>query len=631
MSKMQFHYYGSTLSLLVLAMWLTGCGDRVESTSDSTAMSYEDDRFNDADLNKFFKQHEATRQKLLDMRDAQIRDFFAEGEKESPNYFALAERVTDETKQFVVGLMQEATEQLPFFDQDNMAFVAAGSLARRDSGFYTDIEGFLLQPEDKPINQHNGKMWAQFVSDLLFGLQEHPDIGVFGLRLDEADSSPFHHRFFARNYTPGQALCSVVKSLGGTKTVLSGKSLGALDKRFYERYYPFEGTWANLTTPDKLVQYLLAFEKGIVPFVTESFPETPAGGWTPQNPEPSWPLWVAHEGLLNRAEINSATIKSRLATGECAKELNDYEKSTLADAVEKRMLATELSVLGKGPYNLRHQTLMTGSEGLYNYFLSKKAEILTKERSEELVKKMTAYLLDSIRNTEESALVTLDGVLPPAIDIKRTFFRLFEQFATNMGLRNMTDKTGQVENLDALLAMGILGNDFYTRLKDEMNFLTGVRLHQLAVFGAQLVKTYTSQERYDQENAKFIAQLEKMEKDLANAKTRGTLTPKMQANYVDMKRRVEAMKKLNPSNDVAILTEKQIERLKSKTLPLMNELYKRWVAYEGFTYTNTEDANGKVISSVKNAEDTPNLQAFQDDFDFASFDLKSVGMVPVKK
>lgn len=593
--------------------------------------SFEDDRFNDVDLNQFFNKHLKLREKLLAMRTAQIDEFFKESAKEKPNYFSIAEKVSDESKQFISGVMEEVTEQLPFFDANNMAFVAAGSLARRDSGFFTDIEGFLLQMDDKPMNQFTGKQWSQAVSDLLFSLQEHPDIGVFGLRLDEADSSPFHNRYFARRFKPDEEYCSVLKSMGGPDAILHGKKLGFLDKQYYARYYPFEGAWTNMTTPDKVVQYLLSFEKGIVPFVTESFPETPEGGWTKENPEPAWPLWVKQEGLLNTKEINSDLIYNRMTDGQCVANMNDTDRKLMADAIEKRLMSTELSVLGKGPYNLRAQVLLTGSPGIYDYFLQRRAEMLTKDRAASLVKQMTDKFFVDIKTRQESSDVMIKGILPGAIDIKRTFFRLFEQFATNMGVRYLTLKQSQTDNIDELVKMQVLGSDFAERLLSEMNFLTGVRLYQLAVNGEQLYQSYTSQESFDTANNKLKGQLTKAMTDLNAAKAKdpdSELSKKLTFKVVDLKRQTAAMEKLNPSREEPVLTSEQITHLKEKTIPIMQELFKRWVAFEGFRYVDVANSSGKV-TPIKNPVDTPNPAAFHDDFNVSAFDLNSVGLTPM--
>jgi len=110
-----------------------------------------------------------------------------------------------------------------------------GSMARDESGFFTDLEIGILVAKKDPVVLNYFKRFSQVLADRFFKLGEHPDVGGKGLRIDEGDNAPEHLRWYARYASPEQ------------QTILEKNDSGK---------GPYEGSRIFVATPQEFANLL---------------------------------------------------------------------------------------------------------------------------------------------------------------------------------------------------------------------------------------------------------------------------------------------------------------------------------------------------------------------------------------
>ena len=191
------------------------------------------------ELQNLFGQATQDRKELNDLRQRNIERYFAIRDTQNPNFVNLARDITEETIEYIKKRITQTIIKLGPPPTDFCVFTM-GSMARQESGFYTDLEiGILVKEKNIAVIKYFEK-FAQQLADRFFLLGEHPDVGGKGFRMDEANNSPAHLHFFAR-YACEQQAKSLLRS--------------AIEKREFDKI-PYEGSRIFIATPAEFAQHV---------------------------------------------------------------------------------------------------------------------------------------------------------------------------------------------------------------------------------------------------------------------------------------------------------------------------------------------------------------------------------------
>lgn len=170
------------------------------------------------------------RQELQALREKYMQEYQKKGMQS--NCMQLAAKITQATMAYVATRIAETVKKIGPAPTKFCVFTM-GSMARDESGFFTDLEiGILVTKKDQKVLDYF-KRFSQVLADRFFLLGEHPDVGGKGLRIDEADNAPDHLRWWARYASPEQI------------TILAQAG-----------YNPYEGSRIFVATPQEFADLL---------------------------------------------------------------------------------------------------------------------------------------------------------------------------------------------------------------------------------------------------------------------------------------------------------------------------------------------------------------------------------------
>ncbi len=129
------------------------------------------------------------------------------------NYSPLVKKISEDTIALVKELCENIKQSLGT-PPTNFEIFTLGSLARRESGFYTDFEVGVVLQENSIAAQIYFEKFSQKLADSLFMLEEHPDVGMHGAHLDTADNAPPHKRFEFRDLSEDQIMNKIRNAIG---------------------------------------------------------------------------------------------------------------------------------------------------------------------------------------------------------------------------------------------------------------------------------------------------------------------------------------------------------------------------------------------------------------------------------
>lgn len=142
------------------------------------------------------------RQELEAMREKYMQEYAQKGMQ--GNCMQLTGKITQATVAYVSKRIAETVKKVGPAPTKFSVFTM-GSMARDESGFFTDLEiGILVAKKDAAVLNYF-KRFSQALADRFFKLGEHPDVGGKGMRIDEGDNAPEHLRWYARYASPEQA------------------------------------------------------------------------------------------------------------------------------------------------------------------------------------------------------------------------------------------------------------------------------------------------------------------------------------------------------------------------------------------------------------------------------------------
>lgn len=200
------------------------------------------------------------RQELKALRSKYMQEYTQQGEMQG-NCMQLVGNITQDTIAYINQRIAETVKKLGPAPTKFSVF-SMGSMARDESGFFTDLEvGILIAKKDPKVLAYF-KRFSQVLADRFFLLGEHPDVGGKGLRFDEEDNGPDHLKWHARYASPEQV--AVLNDLvGGERTSQSSA----------------EGSRIFVATPQEFAQLLEPNAADKLVGATEREKEVASGVW----------------------------------------------------------------------------------------------------------------------------------------------------------------------------------------------------------------------------------------------------------------------------------------------------------------------------------------------------------------
>lgn len=416
-------------------------------------------------LKNLYAQATQDRKELNDLRERNIARYFAARDAQNPDFVTIAHDVTEETIAYVKKRITQTIVELGAPPTD-FALFTMGSMARQESGFYTDLEiGILVKEKNIKVVKYFQK-FAQKLSDRFFLLGEHPDVGGKGLRMDEANNSPAHLHFFARYACEEQA-----------KTLLKS----ALEKREFDKI-PYEGSRIFIATPEEFAQH-----------VNPNF----------LNQETMVPKEVEED--IFQQELDKA-LKAPENKGRDATEITQEIKAQVHNLLkslnprEKQISASVESLIRNirflygdkrlfDEYIKKREVYLSGPPRNANPFYSnRRQEIAFLEMKKDMIKHM---------NKPDSAIVT--GKLGKQIDIKRELYRFPEQILTNLGFWYDLPEQNTTKIAQLLAEKGLMSKELSDMLIKAMNYFIGLRFKKQEVCRKQTHALTTTLEEYTEQ------------------------------------------------------------------------------------------------------------------------------------
>lgn len=497
-----------------------------------------------AQIEQLFGRAVQDRKELNDLRMRNIERYLAIKDTKNPDFVNLAQDVTQETIDYIKKRITQTVMDLGI-PPTNFAVFTMGSMAREESGFYTDLEiGILVEEKNLDVLNYF-KHFAQKLSDRFFLLGEHPDVGGKGLRMDEADNSPAHLKFFAR-----YACNTQVKSLFDS----------AMAKRDFDKI-PFEGSRIFIATPAEFAQH-------------------------------------ADPNFLAESDKIAQAIPHEIFEEELRKALNDpanNERSVMDIRKEianklRPMSTKEKQISGSVESLMRNIRFLYGYEKLFNEYLTirerylsgapknpnpfysnRREEIAFQEMRKDIVKHM---------GKEESAIVS--GKLGKEIDIKRELYRFPEQILTDLGFWYNVGEQNTSKIAKLLVKKGVMSEEFGEKMVDLMNYFIGLRFKKQAICKKQTPAIPTTLEEFNKQKEKLEEEFQRL-KDQRDVMVRSNAPQddieKIEKDVSHTRDALINFKKFKPLEEESILSPQEITLLNTKYLPILQELFKAAKAF----------------------------------------------------
>lgn len=512
-------------------------------------------------VSDLFKQASDNRSELHELRERHMKKFAELQEDESSNYTALAKDVTSDTIAYVQKRVARLIEKMGPAPCEFSLF-SLGSMPRSESGFYTDLEIGILMKHNTVKTRKYFTQLTQRLSDELFLLGEHPDVGGKGLRIDEADNAPMHMRWFARYASPQQA-----------RNLLSS----ALANRTYgERMQlPYEGSRIFLTTPEQMALY------------SDVNHDWGVEGKTQRETRNNIRKNRQMEQKRFKTELSKA-LRDPANKGRPRHEISEEVRHYVRDIV-RLFNARELSGIKNTRELVRNITSIYGSDRIFNEYMKRRETILSRpvEAPHPLYTSVREHLaVNNFMGDITNALLNsknpiVSGVIDSEIDLKREFYRFPEQMLTNLGFYFNLGEQNTYKIAGILGERGFFNEEVTEILQSWMNYATSLRLKQQAHARKQGFKIPTSQEEYDDGTEKLLKEVELQERVIRLYKISG-LNPeqlkKEELKLTELRSALKTHKKHAPLNEDSILSKAELAKLE-RFLPKCQGIFTRCLAF----------------------------------------------------
>lgn len=512
-------------------------------------------------VSDLFKQASDNRSELHELRERHMKKFAELQEDESSNYTALAKDVTSDTIAYVQKRVARLIEKMGPAPCEFSLF-SLGSMPRSESGFYTDLEIGILMKQNTVKTRKYFTQLTQRLSDELFLLGEHPDVGGKGLRIDEADNAPMHMRWFARYASPQQA-----------RNLLSS----ALANRTYgERMQlPYEGSRIFLTTPEQMALYSDVNHNWGVEGKTQS---------------------EIRNNIRKNRQIEQRRFKTELSKalrdpankGRPRHEISEEVRHYVRDIV-RPFNARELNGIKNTRELVRNITSIYGSDRIFNEYMKCRETIMSRpvEAPHPLYTSVREHLaVNNFMGDITNALLNsknpiVSGIIGSEIDLKREFYRFPEQMLTNLGFYFNLGEQNTYKIAGILGKRGFFNEEVSETLQSWMNYATSLRLKQQAHACKQGFKIPTSQEEYDDGTEKLLKEVELQEKVIELYKVsrlNSEQLKKEEVKLTELRSALKTHKKHAPLREDSILSKAELAKLEL-FLPKCQGIFTRCLAF----------------------------------------------------
>lgn len=565
----------------------------------------EDARFSGKDLRSYFKANDTIRKELFDIRNEFIARYKAMSDEENPDYLQLSRELSDRTIEWITKYLDAS---LPASVQkSDLAFIGMGSLARKEVGPYTDLEGVLVWDEKVPDRNGLTAVLAQAFANLLDPALGHPIYGKKGFRLDEAQNSPRHLAPFAKDFSYQDSYCMLIKALPEPRPKDIDAATWANVNRFRLEYFmPFEGSWAYATTPANAAEYARG---ALIDWKTHRFVNV-----NDTVLDTDWYKWGKQ--FLTAVQIQPDYIAQVLTDAPCTEGKTAAEIKNLAKNIAYKLQNIELNVIKASSLLMRNHTFVYGNENLYNQFSLRREEILS-ENNGELRKKTALGHLKAIvtewADKRNGGGMLINQEVPAVFDLKRQNYRFEEQVHTDLGILFNVGVQNQGDIIKALVERNVFGKDYGERAYKRVSQMLGLRWRKQSHVEGQLSANlnFLSGPAYQEKVKQSQAELEKIQAWLDEPVERNEVLKAMkQAEKSELLSKLDELYKLDPKAEDAVFGPKQLAYIRTTLIPEQAETYRRLIAFVG----NPE----KGIPA--------NDKAFHDDFDVASVVPEAYGI-----
>ncbi|HBN23285.1 MAG TPA: hypothetical protein DD412_08635 [Holosporales bacterium] len=497
-------------------------------------------------MTRWFSDTEADRYGLKRLRDNAIDEYDYEVQNAVPQYNQLTKDISDENIKWVSKIMDSIIKDLGVETPPGFSIFTMGSLARGESGFYTDLEiGFLVDDDAMtPENMKTLLLIANTLNQRLFFLGEHPDYGGYGMRLDEAANAPLYLRFGYEDLTPEEA----------KKQLIS-----ALSSYDFEKI-PWGGSRLFISTPSKLAahsdpEYIAKADSENVYINSQKRKKV-----------------IEEEYKKARAKPENADISD-----EQLKEGIRY----LVDLIEKplgirdRRESKNIVVLGRNMMNIY------GEQKTFDAFLKAREPFLAgaaKDNPDRYVSQRHEIPMESMKENilrigGDPSSIFLTGKLGDKVDIKRELYRFSEQFVTNLGFYFNLQTQNTIDIVSELMKKGVISQEIGEKLQEYMNFMVGLRLKQQRVLSSQAHAVYLNEDTFQKDLKKLQSEFSTLRGNLAfleESQSSDQALKSAKKAVTDKTHEIEEVKKVAPGK---IITPAEVEMLNTKYLPFALELF----------------------------------------------------------
>jgi hypothetical protein len=511
-------------------------------------------------VKQVYGQVSKDREDLRDLREKHIALFNAEAAKLHPNYLGLTPPITTDMISYINRIIDETARKMEPAPTPFEIFTM-GSMARDESGFFTDLEIGILVAKKTPEVKKYFDRFAQLLSDRFFLLGEHPDVGGKGLRIDEADNAPLHLKWHSRFASAGQ---------------IDALLNEALLKRKFDKI-PFEGSRIFLATPQEFAEYV---NPVVLDDVTLKAAEDRYKARIEQLVEAAWQDQLKHIKKSKISDAQKAAIRSEIRTK--IKETFDGVLKPLSR--KEYTTAKSLKTLVR---NIRH---LYGDKRLFDEYLKDREVYLQgppkKKNPFYQVNRRQEIAYDKNIEEMEKPLSDLTnpihGTLGSSVDLKRQLYRFPEQVLTNLGFWYNLPVQNTLQILQEATKRGLFNQQFALQLQDTLNFITGLRLKEQAILRKQGFAIPASVEEWQdlkEELEENIQNLKALEAGLISLKRPQEDIDKTHEKLTKVESELLNLQKMKPLTVESILTRPEVIELNAKHLPVLKELYDRTLAF----------------------------------------------------
>jgi hypothetical protein len=603
------------------------------------------DLFKRRELRNFLSTSSAKkmRAELGYFRDQMIARYKAESKRKNPNYFALSKEISEKYKDWIRRNVDRALGA--DINRRNFALVAFGSLARDEvAGLFTDLEAAILVKDLEKNSIKLGRSVAANVSLWFNQSGENPRLPMQkkGFRPDEEANFPFNFALFARNMDDAQAYCMALKAEGSPKP----KDPKAQDKwkddqEYVKRYYPFEGTFAFITTPKNLAAYFHGTSYDF-PFPVVLNDESVDTEW-----------YKFAKQFMTNEMLSEKYIEEKLAGSPCKDKFTAKDAlSKAAKTVATTMAKKEIGVISGFDSLGRNSIFLSGNKRIFDNYTNEKKKVL--DGRDNLREYAMIHILHGIilkfRADKYGGQIFLNGKFPEDVtDVKRILYRFGEQVFSTLGVLYNADSQNVRDIINFLVTKGILGKALATKQKAVINAALGLRWKESILAGEQLnpnqnflsASAYAAEvQKVEQKIADLNTQLENLVKERKQFELTKSLSGilnnkpdakeeaaelaefrkkqsekriRISEELVGANKRLQVLKALNPEAKDPLFTEKDLAQWRDVYSKDLQDLFTRLVYFVGGV-DNLKEKNYIIA----------NPDAFKDNVDVPAVDIEAL-------